>query len=345
MLNNRYQLRQALGEGGMAEVYVAEDLRLGREVAVKLLRPQYASDKTFLERFIYEARAMAGFNHPNVVNVFDVGRDGSAHYIVMEYIDGQDLRTLLRRAERLSVRQSLDVARQMARGIGYAHRKGLVHRDIKPGNILIDRRGTVKVADFGIAKALAGAGMTEPGVVWGTTAYLSPEQVSGRGASPASDVYAIGIVLYEMLTGHPPFEGEDRVAVALKHLHEEPPPIPAALEVPAPVQQLLAFALRKAPEERFATAESMATAIGEVATMGTLPTMALPAIERAPLLEHTTPERTTRRAPDGDPYTNGPPSVDLPLGPDWPSIIMAVVIILLTLGLFPLYSRVFELIG
>ncbi len=262
----------------MAEVLRAEDLRLGREVAVKVLRPQYATEKSFLDRFINEARSMAGFSHPNVVNVYDVGRDGQRYYIVMEFVPGEDLRQLLERRRTLPTKQALDIARQMAQGIGYAHRKGLVHRDVKPGNILITPTGEVKVADFGIAKAMASAGFTEPGVVWGTTAYLSPEQIRGEGASPASDVYSMGIVLYEMLAGRPPFTGEDRVAIALKHLHEEPPPLPERVQVPRAVLFLMRKALDKVPANRFTNADEMARALTEYLRSGGEATAARPTL-------------------------------------------------------------------
>jgi serine/threonine-protein kinase len=268
MLDERYKLYERLGEGGMAEVFRAEDLRLGREVAVKVLRPQYAAEKSFLERFINEARSMAGFSDPNLVNVYDVGRSGQRYYIVMEYVPGADLRQKLQRSGSLPTRQALDIARQMAQGIGYAHKKGLVHRDIKPGNILITPTGEVKVADFGIAKAMASVGLTEPGIVWGTTAYLSPEQVRGEAATPASDVYAMGVVLYEMLAGRPPFQGEDRVAIALKHLKDEPPPFDEALQVPRGVEFLVRKALAKEPQERYSNAEEMARALGEYLRAG-----------------------------------------------------------------------------
>jgi serine/threonine-protein kinase len=320
MLDDRYKLYERLGEGGMAEVFRAEDLRLGREVAVKALRPQYASEKNFLDRFIDEARSMAGFSHRNVVNVYDVGKDGNRYYIVMEYVPGEDLRKMLERTGRLPVKTALEVARQMAQGIGYAHRKGLVHRDVKPGNILITPEGDVKVADFGIAKALASVGLTEPGVVWGTTAYLSPEQVRGDHATPASDVNGIGIVLYEMLAGRPPFRGEDRVAIALKHLHEEPPPLPDDVQLPRGVLQLLAKALTKEPNGRFESADEMAQSLSRYQRVGRETTAraalsggaaSLPAARIAgvaiPSRDSETPPLPSRRArPNGHPPSGRP---------------------------------------
>lgn len=370
MLDDRYKLYERLGEGGMAEVHRAEDLRLGREVAVKILRPQYAGEKSFLDRFINEARSMAGFSHPNVVNVYDVGRDSQRYYIVMEYVPGEDLRQMLERAGSLQAKQALDIARQMAQGIGYAHRKGLVHRDIKPGNILITPSGEVKVADFGIAKAMASVGLTEPGVVWGTTAYLSPEQVRGETATPASDVYAMGIVLYEMLAGHPPFQGEDRVAIALKHLHDAPPPFEADVQVPRGVVFLVQKALSKEPKERFANAEEMARSLGEYLRAGTEATTARPIVPPPSSSERTrvtpvpepTPEPPTRiatssprnggesRAPRPAPRREPPPPTSTPRtvvparGTDWIAVALFLLALLAVGGLIPLYTRVFEVL-
>ncbi len=353
LLDDRYKLFERLGEGGMAEVFRGEDLRLGREVAVKVLRAQYAAEKNFLDRFINEARSMAGFSHPHVVNVYDVGRDGNRYYIVMEYVPGEDLRQQLERTGSLGVKQALDVGRQMAQGIGYAHRKGLVHRDIKPGNILITPDGHVKVADFGIAKAMASVSLTEPGVVWGTTAYLSPEQVRGDPATPASDVYAMGIVLYEMLAGHPPFQGEDRVAIALKHLHEEPPPLPEGIVVPRGVLFLVRKALDKVPAERFTNADEMARSLTEYLRAGGDATLARPVV---PPAASQGPTRVAERANGGTPRAQvdeaaerrsglrqerearrqsaaPPQAAPAPSGTDWLALGLALLAVLLVVGL------------
>lgn len=307
-LDDRYKLYESIGAGGMAEVYRAEDLRLGRTIAVKILRAQFATDPKTLRRFLDEARSLAGFSHPNVVNVYDVGRQGERYYIVMEYVPGEDLRRKVEREKRIPMRQALDIARQVAQGIGSAHRKGLIHRDLKPGNILIAPTGDVKVADFGIARALALPGYTEPGVVWGTTAYLSPEQVRGEQAGPASDVYALGVVLYEMLSGDPPFLGEDRVAVALKHLHDAPPPFDDDLNLPRGVVFLVQKALAKNPSERFANADEMARALGEYARSGDTgprPVVATPPVGAGttrinPSVSTAPPPRPTYDAPAND---------------------------------------------
>ncbi|MGH2541297.1 MAG: protein kinase domain-containing protein [Ardenticatenaceae bacterium] len=383
LLDDRYKLYERLGEGGMAEVFRGEDLRLGREVAVKALRAQYSAEKSFLDRFINEARSMAGFSHPNVVNVYDVGRDGQRYYLVMEYVPGEDLRQMLERVGRLPVKAALDIARKMAAGIGYAHRKGLVHRDIKPGNILITPAGDVKVADFGIAKAMASVSLTEPGIVWGTTAYLSPEQVRGQAATPASDVYSMGIVLYEMLAGHPPYQGEDRVAVALKHLQEEPPPLPDDVQAPRGLLYLMQKAVEKEPGKRFRDADEMSRSLGEylraggdITTMShPVPSIAAPPRRPQPLRPLTgeapgqspavTPtdhqaraaakelrrQRAERLPPAAMPTPRRPRSRPAPtattrLRPstDWGTILLGLLAALLVLGLIPLWMRVFDAI-
>lgn len=366
LLNDRYKLTERLGEGGMAEVYRGQDLRLGRDVAVKMLRPQYTGDQTFLQRFLGEARSLAGFSHPNIVNVYDVGKDGRRYYIVMEYVPGNDLRQMLQQRGRLPVKQALNIARQVALGVGYAHRKGLVHRDIKPGNVLITPSGEAKVADFGIAKAMTGANLTEPGIVWGTTAYLSPEQIRGEPATPASDVYSIGVVLYEMLTGRVPFTGEDRVAIALQHLHDTPTPLTELNpRVPRGVEFLAQKALAKDPADRYPNADELARALGEYLRAGTdltarrevLPTRAPAAsVVAAPEVVRQRPpaaparvtndrdEQRERRSPRRAARLEGGALVAQapPAGIDWVTVVLAIVAVALVLGLVPLYMAVYS---
>jgi serine/threonine protein kinase len=323
-LDDRYKLYEQIGAGGMAEVYRAEDLRLGRTVAIKILRAQFATDPNTLRRFLDEARSLAGFSHPNVVNVYDVGKQSERYYIVMEYVPGEDLRHKVENEKRVPMRQALDIARQVAQGIGSAHRKGLVHRDLKPGNILIAPTGEVKVADFGIARIMATTGYTEPGIVWGTTAYLSPEQVRGEQATPTSDVYALGVVLYEMLAGEPPFQGEDRVAVALKHLHDPPPPFDESLNLPRGVVFLVQKALAKNPADRFANADEMARALGEYARTGDTGPRPVVTTAPVPAVSGTTrinpqfsPPQRQRPAPpraDGDSMLTRPPTTTIERG-------------------------------
>jgi len=249
-----------VGEGGMAEVYRAQDTLLGRAVAVKLLRPQYANESSFLARFLQEAQAAASLSHPNIVTVYDVGQDGQARYIVMEYVEGVSLKDVLLESAPLDTDRAVNIAIQICQAVGVAHRAGLVHRDIKPQNVLLTSGDHVKVTDFGIAIALsAPKGLTEEGTVWGTPHYISPEQAMGEEVGPASDVYSIGVVLFEMLTGRLPFDGESGVAIAMKHVQEIPPAVteynPA---VPPELEAIVDKALSKLPEARYRTANEFA---------------------------------------------------------------------------------------
>ncbi len=230
VLNQRYRLEELIGSGGMAVVYRGVDLLLQREVAVKVLREGYASDPAFLARFQREAQAAARLHHPNIVTIYDVGQDGNLSYIVMEYVAGKDLKSYIRQRGRLRVGEALSIAVQICAGAGHAHRAGVIHCDIKPQNVLVTDDGVVKVTDFGIARALSEVALTQAETVWGSPLYFSPEQAAGDPPSPASDVYSIGVTLYEMLAGAPPFQAEKSTALALKHLRDEPPPLaPQAL--------------------------------------------------------------------------------------------------------------------
>ncbi|MGQ9794614.1 MAG: protein kinase domain-containing protein [Anaerolineae bacterium] len=264
IFNNRYQILEKIGQGGLAEVYRAQDVALGRIVAVKALRPEYVSDPTFLVRFHREAQSAAGLIHPNIVAVYDFGQDHDRPYIVMEYVPGLDLRTLLEQNGALSIRQAVDICGQVCAGVGYAHRAGLVHGDLKPGNVLIRLDGQAKVVDFGLARALGESAMDEAGeLVWGTPAYFAPEQAAGGHVVPATDVYAIGVILYEALTGQLPFTGDDH-EVARKHLYEKPPPAHRINpRLPVELSRIIERALHKKPEERFATAEEMGAALAD----------------------------------------------------------------------------------
>ncbi|HHE71458.1 MAG TPA: serine/threonine protein kinase, partial [Chloroflexi bacterium] len=220
ILNDRYRLTELIGAGGMATVYHGEDLLLERPVAVKFLREPYASDPEARQRFLHEARAAAKLDHPNVVHIYDVGvAAGGQPYIVMELVRGEDLKSLIRREAPLTVPHALALIRQVCAGVGEAHRAGIVHCDLKPQNILVNENGQVKVTDFGIARAARAEeeGDAHVEVVWGSPHYLSPEQARGEHPTPASDVYSIGIVLYEMLAGVPPFHDPDPAVLALKH--------------------------------------------------------------------------------------------------------------------------------
>lgn len=260
ILNGRYRLLERAGSGGMATVYKAQDLMLRRLVAVKLLHDGLTDNEEFLQRFQREAHAAANLSHPNIVTVHDIGQDAQRHYIVMEYVSGRTLKALIREYLQredapLPVSRTLALATQICAGIGYAHRAGLVHCDVKPQNVLVTRDDRVKVADFGIARALSQASLQSGSMMWGTPHYFAPEQAAGEPATPASDVYAIGIILFEMLTGRLPFEAETLPALALKHLHEPAPPVtsfnPA---VPVQLERIIAKVLDKEPAGRYRTA-------------------------------------------------------------------------------------------
>jgi serine/threonine-protein kinase len=259
VLNNRYRLVAQQGSGGMAVIYKAIDQALGRTVAVKILRPSLTSDPAFLARFRNEARSVANLAHPNIVTVHDVGNDGPTHYIVMEFIEGQDLKKIIKTIGALPIERALNLAIQLCAGIGFAHRAGLVHADVKPQNVLVTRDDIVKVTDFGIAQALTDA---QPGekqsVVWGSPHYFAPEQARGEKPTPASDVYSIGIVMFEMLTGRLPYTGANQQELALAHIRDRVPLVtefnPA---VPDPLARVVYKTMSKEPAARYRMADQL----------------------------------------------------------------------------------------
>ncbi len=261
-LGGRYRLLDTLGEGGMASVYKAQDLLLERLVAVKVLREQWASDAEFIARFRQEARSVASLSHPNIVAIYDVGEDAGRHYIVMEYVEGASLKEVLS-AGPLSPLRVVEVGIQVCAGLEYAHQKGIVHRDIKPHNILI-HQSQAKIADFGIARALGSASQTGGGEVFGSPFYFSPEQVRGEEATAASDIYSLGISLYEACTGSPPFQAASPIATALKHINEAPvPPRQLSSRVPASLEAIVLKAIAKEPVQRFSSASQMGRALAD----------------------------------------------------------------------------------
>jgi serine/threonine-protein kinase len=263
-LGNRYELGAVLGRGGMAEVFMARDIRLGRAVAVKTLRADMARDATFQARFRREAQSAASLNHPAIVAVYDTGEDYigglSLPYIVMEYVDGSTLRDLLHSGRRLLPERALEITSGVLQALDYSHRNGIIHRDIKPANVMLTRQGAVKVMDFGIARAMGDQGMTmtQTSAVIGTAQYLSPEQAKGETVDARSDLYSTGCLLYELLTGRPPFVGDSPVAVAYQHVREAPlPPSHHDPEVPPVADAIVLKALGKHPDERYQSAEEM----------------------------------------------------------------------------------------
>lgn len=266
VLGNRYRLLSPLGAGGMASVFAATDERLGRRVAVKLLADNLLRDSEFVKRFQREAEAAANLTHANIVSVYDVGEDGGRHYIVMELVNGRNLKDMILDRGALPLAQTITIGAQVLDGLAYAHEHGLVHRDIKPQNILVTREGVAKLADFGIAKAVDNSSATQTAVVLGSAHYISPEQASGEQVSRQSDLYSVGVVLYEMSTGSVPFEGSNLLSVAARHLHDEPrPPSSVNPEVPPDLNRVILTALAKDPNARFDSAAEMRERVLETA--------------------------------------------------------------------------------
>ncbi|HXQ60587.1 MAG TPA: Stk1 family PASTA domain-containing Ser/Thr kinase [Acidimicrobiales bacterium] len=289
VLSGRYELSHLVARGGMAEVYRAHDRLLDRPVALKILFPELSVDRAFVERFRREAQAAANLSHPNIVPVFDWGEDGGTYFIVMEFIDGRALSSILRGAGPMHPDRAAEIASDVAIALAYAHRHGVVHRDVKPGNVLITEDGIVKVTDFGIARAInTEESLTQTGAVMGTATYFSPEQAEGMGVDARSDIYSLGVVLFEMVSGRPPFLGDTPVAVASKHVREIPPtPREINPAVPPDLEAIILKCLAKAPEYRYATGDDLRTdllrfregrAVGAVAppttSMGTTQAMA-----------------------------------------------------------------------
>jgi len=256
----RYELEELVGHGGMSSVYRAHDSLLERYVALKVLHEHYSKDDDFVERFKREARSVAQLQHPNIVTVIDRGEQGGRQYIVFEYIEGENLKELVVRKGRLEVRQALEIAIEVARALGFAHEHGIVHRDVKPQNVLMNGDGRPKVTDFGIARLVEmDQGVTQTGTVLGTSNYIAPEQASGKRVEQRSDIYSLGVVLYEMLTGELPFPGEGFVAVALKHVNDPPPSVlDVRGDIPLRVAEAVDRALEKDPERRFPTMDDFA---------------------------------------------------------------------------------------
>ncbi|NLT05288.1 MAG: serine/threonine protein kinase [Solirubrobacterales bacterium] len=261
VVDGRYRIERRIGSGGMADVYLAEDTHLGRQVALKVLHRRFAQDAEFVERFRREASAAAGLQHPHVVGVYDRGEHEGTYYIAMEYLRGRTLKEVLSEEAPVDQRRAIDIAVQILAAAGFAHRNGVVHRDFKPHNVILDDQGTVKVTDFGIARAGASE-MTETGSIMGTAQYLSPEQAQGQEVTPRSDIYSIGVMLYELLTGKLPFEGESAVAIALKHMSEPPPAMSReGLAIEPNLEAVVLGALAKEPAARWQSAEDFAAAL------------------------------------------------------------------------------------
>ena len=261
VVNDRYRVERSVGRGGMAEVFLAHDLLLDRPVALKVLFPEYANDPNFVERFRREAQSAAGLTHPNIVAVYDWGKVNNTYFIAMEFVQGRTLASILKEKLRLTARQACDVAVDVASALGFAHENGVVHRDIKPGNILIGSTGQIKVADFGIARALGSAvedGLTQTGSVMGTATYLSPEQAQGSQPDPRSDIYSLGVMMYEMVAGRAPFIGDNAVGIAYQQVHGVPPALSEFVaDVPREFEAIVAKCMAKSAERRYVNAGAL----------------------------------------------------------------------------------------
>jgi TolB-like protein/tRNA A-37 threonylcarbamoyl transferase component Bud32 len=261
----RYQIIEELGQGGMGKVYKAFDREVNVRVALKLVKPEIAADKNTIERFRNELRVAREISHKNICRMYDLGRDAGTYFIAMEYVSGEDLRSFIRRARRLDIGTAISIARQVCEGLSEAHRLGVVHRDLKPGNIMIDQDGNAKIMDFGIARSLKGKGITGAGVLIGTPEYMSPEQVEGKEADERSDIYALGVILYEMITGRLPFEGETPLGVAVKHKSEIPKdPRELNAQLPEDLSRLILRCLEKDKERRFPSAADVSAELEKI---------------------------------------------------------------------------------
>jgi serine/threonine-protein kinase len=332
LFDGRYRIVRKLGSGGMADVYLAEDEELGRRIAIKILNDRHANDDSFVERFRREAKNAAGLSHPNIVSIYDRGEAEGTYYIAMEYLDGRSLKELVVARGPLPIEDAIAATRQVLAALRFAHRKGVVHRDIKPHNVMADADGRLKVTDFGIARAGVSQ-MTEAGSIIGTAQYLSPEQARGAPVDQRSDLYSVGIVLYEMLTGTTPFTGESPVEIAMKHLSDPPrPPSVERPDVPPDLDMIVLRALAKNPDDRFQTAEEMDAELDRVSRGAGVTTQTADAatavLSGTELAEARTAIVPPRRPPattrPGYRYADPPPR----RRPFWPWLLALLLVVL-----------------
>lgn len=348
-IGNRYRLEERLGSGGMAVVYRAYDLKLERHVALKILRRDYSQEPEARQRFQQEAKATAILSHPNIAALYDYGEEDSQLYLVMEYVPGTDLKTLLKQRGAFSLPEALEIMIQASAGIGHAHRVGLVHCDIKPQNILVTPEGRVKVLDFGIARALASISPDEQSeVVWGSPRYFSPEQAAGLAPSPASDVYSLGVVLYELLTGQAPFNAPSAEELARMH-REDLPPSPCKLNpaIPSSLEQIILKVLSKEPAQRYRNADQFCQILtsyrqrlgqGPVALAEAFPQPVSSPFPVPP--ERPAPAPAERPARPPSPPLRGQqpvPAVRPPQRFDWLTWLLALIALVSVLGLIPFW--------
>jgi eukaryotic-like serine/threonine-protein kinase len=299
VIAERYEIEELVGTGGMSSVYRARDQLLERLVALKVLHPHYGDDEEYVERFRREARSVAQLSHPHIVTVIDRGEDDGQQFIVFEYIDGENLKQLLARTGPLPTRRALELALEIADALAFAHENGLIHRDVKPQNVLVSRDGDAKVTDFGIARSLdVEHGVTQTGTVLGTSNYLSPEQASGKPTTQSTDVYSLGVVVYELLTGDVPFPGDNFVAVAMKHLNEQPPDVlEQRPDVPIRLAAAIDRALEKDPARRFPSMDQFAWELRQCLAELDSPEAERTLITHSPVIRESAPRRVrTRRS-------------------------------------------------
>ena len=364
LLNDRYQLLEKLGSGGMADVFRARDLMLDRIVAIKVLRKDYSSNPDFQNYFRMEARSAANLSHPNIVTVHDFGFADNLLFIVMEFIPGKDLKQLIRERGRFSVATGIPLIIQACAGLGYAHRAGLVHCDVKPHNLLVSPDGRLKVTDFGIARALA---TITPGertdVVWGSPLYFAPEQAQGQPPSPASDVYSIGVVMYELLCGTPPFTASTSSELARLHISARPIPIREYIpDIPIALEEIIMKVLSKEPSARYRTADQLGRVLLKFGTMPDPPTAPRPVVthvpevvaDRIPAKERTQsprvepaprqyipPEPTPQAPPTPEPESPIEETVSAFEEIDWATAGLALLALLAVGGLIPFWMWIY----
>ena len=329
LLNKRYQLEDYLEKGGMATVYRGRDLMLERDVAIKLLREDYSRDPAFRERFRQEAKAAANLSHSNIVTVYDFGFDEDHLFIVMEYVPGTDLNSLIKKKGRYSLEEGVPLVIQACKGLGYAHRAGLVHCDIKPHNFLVTPDKRLKVTDFGIARALASIHPDEEAdVVWGSPQYFSPEQAAGNAPSPASDVYSMGVILYQMFTGQLPFDSKNAADLAKDHQVKQPqPPIELNPKIPPALNEIMLKVLSKEPSARYRTADQLGRVL--------LTFAASPAIAQVEAYSKPADKRRTGPLGKPDADTRAAPQTD------WVAVGLALLAALAVGGLLPFWMWVY----
>jgi beta-lactam-binding protein with PASTA domain/predicted Ser/Thr protein kinase len=349
VFENRYEILRKLGAGGMAEVYLAHDRHLGRDVALKVLHANYAQDEQFIERFRREASNAASLNHPNIVQIYDRGEAEGTYFIAMEYLDGRSLKDIISKYAPLRPEHVISIASQILEALRFAHRKDIIHRDIKPQNIIVDDEGRVKVTDFGIARAGGAARMTETGSILGTAHYFSPEQAMGGRVEAASDLYSLGIVMYEMTTGRLPFDGDNPVAIAMQHVNDPPPPPSQwAPGTPENLEHVIMRALVKSPAQRYLTADAFLDDLRKV--QAGQPVAAPPSLLADEVTRVTTPvvavaaaDRTTIRPGGPRPAGMGDPAAVVPAPPIkrssvWPWVLVLLFVVALGVGLYLLLS-------